>query len=120
MSSTTTTPFEGKFPVEIINKIYSYIGSPTSTIIKQSLFYNSSFPFFLLRQVVYFPQYPEKIRNDFHFNINLPIRASQLNNNDDRYVIFFEFNNYDDTPRISEHTGVSTPLFRGFYLRYHH
>lgn len=37
-------------PVEIVNRIFSYMSSPTAMILKQTLYYRHDLPFLLLRQ----------------------------------------------------------------------
>jgi hypothetical protein len=40
-------------PIEIVNKIFMYVSSPTARLIKESQYYRTIFPFFYLKRVHY-------------------------------------------------------------------
>lgn len=96
-------------PLEIINKIFTYISSNTANIIKESQFYGKTFPFFYLRQVEY--DCIRKILNDYH-QINIYINNNKDLSSYDRYHIRHIFTNDDSFINISEHTGINCIIFR--------
>lgn len=99
-------------PIEIINKIFTYISSNTVNIIKESKFYGKTFPFFYLRQVEYETFVSDKIQNDYHLHINTKILENRDLYSDDQYYLFHIFTNDDTFEKISEHTGIRNLTFR--------
>jgi hypothetical protein len=89
-------------PIEIINKIFTYISSPIASIIKDSEFYGKSFPFFYLEQNNV--NYPTNNIQWDYIQINKLIKNQRFG--DDTYYLFHHYTNYINDSFISEQTTV--------------
>lgn len=109
-------------PTEIINKIFMYIESPTNDIIKQSKYYQSSFPFLLLNKLRTSPQDKSiSLRNciiDYHHTIYWTVAENEHPLYPGKYKLFHiytnKYNNYSDI--YSENMGISMVYYYQLFV----
>lgn len=103
-------------PIEIINKIFMYIESPTNDIIKHSKYYGSSFPFLLLKKLRMSPTNKSVSLQDcivhYHHTIYWKVAENEHPLFPGKYKLFHIYNNnnkYDNNQRdtYSENMGIS-------------
>jgi len=93
------TPMIPVVPMEIVNKIFMYVSSPTAFIIQQSKYYARDLPFLLLRPVILKivpknkPSYVECIV-DYHNDIYSKIAEYQDPLFQRRIFLFYVYTNY--------------------------
>lgn len=94
-------------PMEIVNKIFMYVSSPTASIIQQSKYYARDLPFLLLRPVILKivpknkPSYIECIV-DYHNDIYSKIAEYQNPLFRRRIFLFYVYTNYESRDQSND------------------
>lgn len=93
-------------PIEIIQKIFLYVCSPTANLVKKSRPFQHTFPFMALRQDENIFPFLTKTRMDY-LRIYRKIQVNRFENisgqSYDNYRRFHEYSNFDDSIEDMDH-----------------
>ena len=102
-------------PIEIVNKIFLFVSSPTSELIRESKYYNKSFPILYLDKVVNCSLDKNisflECRSYYQYDVYWKILEHQKTDEPTRYQLFHIFTNYKKEEAFSEDTKVNIEYF---------
>lgn len=116
-------------PMEVINKIFLFMKSPTVQIFKESVFYKHDLPFLLLSKRARVPcQYIATTKSfemcmaEYVYDIYFKIASNVHPLCNERISLFYIYRNYDSSHKYSKDLGINVrkPYFDLLVRRRHH